>query len=285
MVDVMSEDKNINISAILNAMALDLPPEPVPLPITDATSRFCPLSLEDWINVVKQSEVPYVSAELITELNRWDCLMFESEGEHQHRLYNAFQTIQQSARSNHMIRYDFCSSSEVKYKLSVGFYKWIESFNYLIIDDPRSFDLLFEYPRERIPVWRRPWIDAKILDNYPVEYRVFICDGKIQGISNYYLQRPLPCNENHLNKIKEYTNIIIDNISTPFLWNIVPYIDSFGQHNDILGCHCTVDYIVDKNDNVLFLEGGPPHELGAHPCCFKPYQINGIALTNRNAEH
>ena len=34
------------------------------------------------------------------------------------------------------------------------------------------------------------------------------------------------------------------------------------------GVHFTADYIVDADDNVAFLEGGPPHHLGAHPCCF-----------------
>ena len=281
----MSKSDNIDISKILNSIFVDMPPDPVPIPITEETSRFCPISLEDWIYIAEKSNIPYVPVKLIAELNRWDCLMFETDGEHQNRLRDTFKVIKESAANNCMTRYDFCSSGEIKYKLSIGSHNWIESFNYLMIDDPRSFDLLLEYPRERIPVWQRPWIDAAIIDNYPVEYRVYIYDGKIQGISNYYLQRPLPKNDIHLEKIKKYTNSIIENIKTPFLWNDVPFWFSFKESNDVLGCHCTIDFIVDKNDNILLLEDGPPHELGAHPCCFQPFQIEGIALSNRNEVH
>ena len=29
---------------------------------------------------------------------------------------------------------------------------------------------------------------------------------------------------------------------------------------------------------MLFLEGGPSHRMGAHPCCFAPNGIEGYAL-------
>ena len=34
---------------------------------------------------------------------------------------------------------------------------------------------------------------------------------------------------------------------------------------------------------MLFLEGGPPAELGAHPCCFAGDEIEGVALKDRAA--
>ena len=48
------------------------------------------------------------------------------------------------------------------------------------------------------------------------------------------------------------------------------------------GAHFTADYIVDADDNVAFLEGRPPHHLGAHPCCFPMGETQGLALTPKN---
>ena len=44
----------------------------------------------------------------------------------------------------------------------------------------------------------------------------------------------------------------------------------------------TMDFLVTQQDEVLFLEGGPSHRHGAHPCCFEPGHIDGIALEDRN---
>jgi len=46
----------------------------------------------------------------------------------------------------------------------------------------------------------------------------------------------------------------------------------------------TADFVVTEDDEVLFLEGGPPHTAlwGAHPCCFVPGNVEGVALMNRN---
>ena len=38
----------------------------------------------------------------------------------------------------------------------------------------------------------------------------------------------------------------------------------------------------DPEEGILFLEGGPPHELGAHLCCFREGRISGVALEDRN---
>ena len=43
--------------------------------------------------------------------------------------------------------------------------------------------------------------------------------------------------------------------------------------------HFTADFLVTPNE-VLFLEGGPPSFMGAHPCCFENRldRIEGVAL-------
>ena len=46
------------------------------------------------------------------------------------------------------------------------------------------------------------------------------------------------------------------------------------------GIHFTMDFIVTDSDDALFLEGGPPHELGAHECCFREGAVEGLALAD-----
>ena len=130
----------------------------------------------------------------------------------------------------------------------------------------------------RIPIWSRPWINARIIGGYPVEYRVFVYDGQAMGVSNYYPQRPLTNHRKHIDAIGHYTQALIDVIDPPFLWNYSPFHEYF----DTEGVHFTADYIVDADDNVTFLEGGPPHHLGAHPCCFPTGETQGLALTPKN---
>lgn len=61
-----------------------------------------------------------------------------------------------------MVRWDCCAGEHLKYELGTGRPEWQPAFQQLVIDD------------------------------YPVEVRVFAFDGQIQGVSSYYPPRPLP---------------------------------------------------------------------------------------------
>lgn len=41
--------------------------------------------------------------------------------------------------------------------------------------------------------------------------------------------------------------------------------------------HFTADFVATA-DGLLLLEGGPPHNFGAHPCCFEPGRTSGVRL-------
>ena len=238
---------------------------------------FCPISLGDWLKVCEKAGIPYVPAERVSELNREDMLQFDTEGDHHERLKRSYDAIRAAVLDGHMLRFDGCSSSEVKYWMGKGESAWRPEFNILMLDDPRVFDITFEYPRPVVPVWRRPWIQSLIISGYPVEYRAFVRDGEVVGISNYYPQRPLPEFNDHLSRVRQLTEQLIHIPETPFLWHV---------HSDTLapeGRHFTADFIVTTDEEILFLEGGPPHEMGAHMCCFRPGEINGVALSDRNS--
>ena len=249
----------------------------LPTPKEENQNLFCPISLGDWLTLCKQTEVPFIQAELIATLEREDCLSFDTQGEHQNRLREAFLAINRAKLPFHMARLDCCAGIELKFNMARGNNRWIPSYGDIILDDPRAFDILLEYPRLRIPVWRRPWTEPMQYDSYPVEYRAFVNDGKIAGISSYYPQRPLIEFKGHLEQVRSHTEKLIEAVNTPFLWPLTRIPDGMAPEQ----VHFTADFMATSAD-IYFLEGGPPHEMGAHPCCFRPGDISGIALVDRN---
>ena len=253
--------------------------EQAPQPQEDTTA-FCPISLGDWLALCRQAGVPHVAAELTATLLREDCLSFDTPGDHQTRLRDAMLTIERAKLPLHMARLDCCASIGIKYHMAQGQWEWRPDFGNIILDDPRAVDILFEYPRREVPVWRRPWVNAINVDSYAVEYRAFVNDGRIAGISSYYPQRPLPHFPQHIREINEQTQKLINCAQPPFLWPMTNLPDD----TDPAGVHFTADFI-STVDGIRFLEGGPPHQMGAHPCCFRPFEISGLALIDRNKQH
>ena len=249
---------------------------------TGDPESFCPVSLGDWLELCRRAQVPHVPAERVGEVRRDDYLMFDTPGPHRDRLEAVWESIQAARLDHHMMRLDCCSDAEVKYQLSRGRPEFRPEFGQVILGDPRSFDIVAEHPRETLPVWRRPWVRAMRIEGYPVEYRAYVRDGRLAGISNYYPQRPLPHLQDHIERVRAHVDALLRHIRPPFLWNRTTML--LGCPLDLRGVHFTADFLVDERNETLFLEGGPPHELGAHMCCFRPGGIDGgVALEDRNA--
>ena len=160
---------------------------------SQAQEKFCTISLGDWLNLCRSAEVPHVPAAQVTQVQREDYLHFDTEGEHRARLGQVWKAIQSARKDNHMMRLDCCADGELKYRMSRGDSGGFQpEFGAIILDDMRSYDMVSEYPRENIPIWQRPWAETQVIDGYPVEYRAYVRDGKLQGISSYYPHRPLP---------------------------------------------------------------------------------------------
>ena len=247
-----------------------------PMP-EEGKGRFCPVSLGDWLELCRQAGMPHVPAEKICELLREDCLSFDVPGDHHERLRAAFQEMEKARLPGHMMRFDYCASLDIKSSLAQGEWECRPEFCRVELDDPRAVDILFEYPRSHAPVWLRPWAQALVVKGYPVEYRAFVRDGEVLGISSYYPQRPLPEFPAHIQAVREQTQRLINAVRTPFQWHFDPRRRGLDQD----GVHFTADFIATA-EGMLFLEGGPPHELGAHPCCFREGRISGVALEDRN---
>lgn len=222
--------------------------------------------------------VPYIPAVKVAELRTDDYRRFDRPTKEQYdRLASALAAVYEAHEPNHMVRLDYCAGWGIKYAMDRRpSHGWDEDFGYIVLDDPRAYDINSEWPRETVPVWKRPWVIAQMHLGYPVEYRAFVRDGSLQGISSYHPQRPLPKWDEHIDAITEYTERPIDAMPTPFQWHYHMFLDSDISQD---GVHFTADYLVQQDGQMVFLEGGLPFGLGAHPRCFSNGEIAGIALS------
>ena len=233
-----------------------------------AAQRLVPLG--PWLERCRTADVPYVPAQFSPPIpleQLWTAL----DGQPTPELDAAREWIDKArinylkARRRVYIRWEDCSSEDAKAWLSRG-KGWQPEFAFNpTLDDPRLSDCAVTDP-QRLVI--RPWIEAPQIDGYPLELRVFYGPEGLLGISNYHPMRPLdasnPAVQPAIDNALQLAHRLYD-----------PAIHPIGFTADFLGT---------PYGGVLFLEGGPPHVpsgIGpsAHPCCFAPGRISGIALT------
>ncbi len=242
---------------------------------------FNTVSLAEWLDVCEDAGVSYVPAEEVAEISVATLIDFDSgDPRIEADLTTFFDTVYDAQRANHIMRWDHCASTCLKGRMSAGWHRWHREIDrWFTIDDPRAYDLLSDYGKPTMVVHRRPWIDAWIIDSYPVEYRVFVADDRVIGVSNYYPQRALPDDtliKLDIQEVWERTERLINQIPRP-MTNQRQNRETQDPHH----VYASVDWLRTNDGRLLFLEGGPPHTAnwGAHPCCFPPCEIKGVALS------
>lgn len=221
-------------------------------------------SLKSWLALCETCDVPHIPAVELGSLPVADILRLQDGETVSPATLDFLRDLPARLQPRTMVRWDCCAGENLKYALGTGRPDWQPAFQQLVIDDFRLFRILVEDIGidQSIAVWERPWITPLILNNYPIEVRVFASHGQIQGVSSYYVQRPLQDTPD----IHQFCQDVW-NLSTRFL----PHVSDF-----------TADFMLTET-GILFLEGGPPHHRdprrgGAHPCCFAPGHTTGIAL-------
>ena len=252
---------------------------------------FCPIALEDWMEAAKRAGVPHVPARLVGEFEAQDLRQHEIHGPHQDRLDKAFAKLNRHRLPGTMVRWDCCAPAWLKAELSDGC--WPEArdprFSTLPVD-ARVLEAMETYPRIRMPAWERPWLGAETVrtDGYPAEYRAFIEEGEVVGISSYYPQRDLRRSESEIDAVWRLSALLAGAIRPPMQWDVVEHERLCVGHGMMSlskddakprgpspdGLHATADFVTTTR-GMLFLEGGPPWWMGAHPCCF-PADRNGV---------
>lgn len=252
-------------------------------------AAFNATSLIQWLTFAREAGVAAVPAEVVAELPMNVLALFD--GDQAHLVSEPLKALQkaiESAPEGYMLRWDCCSGISLKSAMHRN-KKSHQALTNIEIDDPRFFDIAFEYLDTAIPVLRRPWQDARYDGTHPVEYRVFVIDNQLAGISNYYMQRPLALNlqiESELRATLEASQAIVSRINARGAY---PWSQFFGNGFEEGKVSCTLDFIVAPGGQPMFLEGGPPFGAKAHPCCFMKHVeytqdhragVSGVALAD-----
>lgn len=269
-------------------------------PIEDAQTRsgdlkvFPAESLSVWIELAKEANIEYIPARVVCNLPIISIFHQDEESAEQ---WNVIHQAIKNLKTNEMMRMDFGSGMLLKHVMmdlqsKKGFAHKANSLNTEIpnwracIDpeDIRIFDLAFQYASESVPVLIRPWIEARMHEEAPVEYRVFVRNGQIEGVANYYYVRDLPddarTEEEVIQIIRSATQLLETTRD-----KALPYRQEHDWHPDYFEpneIHCTMDFLVDRDGKVLFLEAGPAFGAGAHPCAFAGHskiKPVGVALS------
>jgi len=249
--------------------------------------------LGPWLDLAERANVPYVPAEwsnpfTVTQImGLLDC---EPVPEIRAAIEWVERTLRASAAHNGraMWRWEDCSSGELKWLMANGALygcpgHFSDLWRMVYCDDPRVIDCAVTNP-QRLCV--RPWVEPLRIDGFPLEFRVFFGPDGYLGMSNYYPQRPLAKNDDNI--VAAHRCIIRANMiyhggsscdgESAARWR------NYGRRKPArpFPVGCTMDFIVGIDGEIWFLEGGPPHHNqggpSAHPCCFAPGNISGVAL-------
>lgn len=221
------------------------------------------LSLGQWLDACAKRNIPAIPAFKIGACWVGELMLAGNcESGPIENLIHLLSHVNRLDLGTDMLRWDCCAGEPIKYHMGkTG--TCPSHYRQRVSPDDMRLQFILEDWRSYLPIalWRRPWIEAKRHGGWPVEFRVFADDGQIKGVSNYYPQVSLP---------DEYMPIAERAIN-----QTVPLADATG------GKPFTADWLLTPDEQLLYLEGGPGHTPtgGAHPCCFAPNQVSGIALS------
>lgn len=267
---------------------------------------FAAVSLAGWCEQAQAAGIATVPAEVVCRMPVGVILRFEEPAEGDQVHWKALSEARARLREGEMLRWDCCASLDLKSVMAKGGQKvhreylaQPDSLNPAIpvwrslqsVDDPRFIDITFEYPGDEIAVLKRPWIEARREGSHPVEYRVFVENGEVKGVANYYLQRGLDlddCVRGEVTQAIAHTRTLLQHMQAAQTLPFNLHADRQRNGFDPDSISCTIDFLVNTEGDVLFLEAGPPFGLGAHPCAFvanehdvagrKVIQVEGVCL-------
>lgn len=240
--------------------------------------RFIGTSLGAWLSHVQAAGIPHVPANRLAVVPRMAIVRFEEPQAGDAELFEQLRRDLAVLPEGSMARWDHCSSLALKAAMADGRAPSAEEATSLEPGDPRAWELTYEFPGDDVVVWARPWVEAKVMDAFPVEFRVFVQDSRVIGVASYYPQRALPESSEILelaSRAKGMAEQLVDQLRAS---GALPWMPSFGDRFAHDKVHATIDFLVTKTGELLFLEAGPPYGAGAHPCAFIDHPIEGVAL-------
>lgn len=241
---------------------------------------FNTLSLPAWLKVAELAGLDFIPAREIHSMPT-EAMEKHSSGEDVNEFEIEEQKMLAALGPGEMLRMEQVAPAEIKHERSSGqdmgngtFYSDHFKRPILNLFEDRYYTTLLDLAEDQIRAYARPIITPRMISgefnneagNWPEEFRVYIRDGQITGVSNYYPQVVMTPQEHaevmagavHAAQIMvDFMNekkITCDNATFR-----IPEGETFS---------CTLDFLIREDGKLLFLEGGPEGGRGAHPCCF-----------------
>ena len=243
---------------------------------------FNTLSLPGWLRVAEMANVPYIPAREIMSFPAETCFGAMDENEAAGEAMDRHEReIIAALGEREMLRMEQVAPAEIKHQRSCGkpmgdgsFYSDHFGEKILNLYEERFFITLMDASEETVRAYARPIVTPEMIPGtfrdmsgeWPEEFRVFVKDGQVRGVSNYYPQVDMDPDAHgaRMAKAVEQARRLIGFMNDH---RITVNNAAFRTENDA-GVSCTLDFLTTSSGEVLFLEGGPEGLRGAHPCCF-----------------
>jgi hypothetical protein len=230
----------------------------------------------------------------------------------------------QSIQDDEILRFDTSAPTEVKSVMTLGrdsgavpawkgYSRNDAGVAFPILQDERLSNLVMENPENSSPVWIRKWVEPVMMkgdrdvgyqsavmpadrmpegqtlpegagDLFPCEWRVYVKNGKISAISNYYTS--IARGETAEDEVIALEMARQCRMATEALLAKIDEVGAIPHHPmyehrddfDADAVHFSLDFIEARDDaapmgrRLMMIEGGPAHlrnpNWGAHPTCF-----------------
>lgn len=256
--------------------------------LAENPSLFWAPSIGVWLEIAREARVPFVEATEVYRIPRETLLNFEQMPPEDEVYFEGLAKVVRDRPHGQMLRWDGCAPISLKSAMAsaISDDDLHKSMGMLTPDDPRAFEIIHSQPTEMVGVWQRPWVKARSHGSHPVEYRVFVEGGSVTGVANYYIQRGLPKDDQVLIEVEVAKSHARELIAAAKRIGRLPWMPDQGPEWAEHEVNATLDFLVDDEGRVVFLEAGPAFGLGAHPCAFMnlhpgysgPISTHGLAL-------
>lgn len=291
---------------------------------TMGPARFNFLSLPAWLAVAERANVPFIPATECAALEA-EAFTVAIDGEENADAF-AFLKKARLLGEDEMVRFEQCGPGSLKSSLSQG--QGVARGVYIHPDtqepmfdifDPRTYETFQSLGASHFRAYRRPlvktatqkgvwqnrmWDGTDTLEGeWPVEFRVFIREGQVSGVSNYYPQMTLP--DAYLVEARDAAALAQTMVEWMHRTQLgvgngemcadtgadepdkrAPWVPEAWGSQDF-----TLDFILKENGDITFLEGGPGGFRQAAPCCFEngpmgiEHMLTGIKLGLESQVH
>ena len=288
--DVVAENQAWNDDRLVR-------PEEIPGLDGSRVCAFNVISLPAWLAVARAAGVPVIEAVEIASFPTQDYLR-AMDGTPGPGLepFNTFVSAWVASNPGHLLRMEQVSPHDIKYDLSAGrkpgegMIESPDGKRFVDLFDSRFYDTLLDLGEDQIRCFARRYVEPVTRKGdfrgaegvWPVEFRVFVENGKIIGVANYYPQISLDREPEIVEAVRaslEMSQRIIDRMAEMSLTAGSKTMFPPLPKGDVPPQNFTLDFFLSQEAGILFLEGGPEGLRFAHPCSFlsNEHGVRGLA--------